>query len=192
MPEKQRIGENRRIEIDRHQGCRIVIRRPADPEGCWHGFWMVILWLFGELVGICALLTKLSRQTLPGAPSFSLVLALMIGWTLLGWVVLHGVRLTLPAEEVLAIQKDTFVVTRTGLMVDDVRSYPLAMIRDLRYSPLWDEVTFSDRNGPRELGNIRFDVGDEPHYFGAGLTARDCRRLIEVLEKEFGMPGAEV
>ena len=63
----------------------------------------------------------------------------------------------------------------------------------LRYSPLRDDLSFGRiREGLRELGNIRFDVDNAPHYFGTGLTAQECQELIEFLEKELGMPAAEV
>lgn len=192
MPEDQRIGRYRRIEIDRRSGCRIVIRDPAYLYGCWDGFWTILFWVFGELACIYALLTSLHGQTLPGHPSLFLILAVTIGWTLVGWLFVQALRSLSPAEESLSVEDGVFVVARMGLMNDDVQRYPLASIRDLRYSPLREELSFGNREGLWDLGSIRFEVDNAPHYFGAGLTAEESQALIEVLEKAFGMPAAEV
>src|SRR5207302_367030 len=92
MPEARRVGDNRRIAIDRRRGGRIVIRGPAAAAGCLDTVTAVIPWCFGELAGLAALLTSLHGHTLPGRPALSLILAGFIGWTLIGWVLLQVVR----------------------------------------------------------------------------------------------------
>ena len=164
----------------------LTITIPSRPQRATSGVFGCML-----AVALLALASLIGPLLRPGEPSLAAAIAFA------GLALLAGLALTWQwayatgGREIVTVDHTTLRVRREAFGPRRTWAFPLGAISRLRYHPpppeAWVEAGRREPTG----GALAFTHDSQPFRFGQGLTEREARWLLGLLQDRFDLPVVE-
>jgi hypothetical protein len=179
------------ITDDEAGGFRITIPvRRFWPLIAFLGFWLCG-WAVGEFAAIGTVIFGVPMMKVP-PDALIFMLIWLLPWTLAGCLTIYALLWNLTGREVILLDDQTLEVRREVAGITRSRSFALADVRNLRFSPqVYNPWSMSEswRHSLQFFGisggSVAFDYGATTYRFGNGLPEIESRRLIKTIRERF-------
>ena len=185
------------VSDDEIGGFRVSIpARRNVPMILFLGLWLCG-WAVGEVVVPAGAIAAMAsgHGKMAGGQGPLVLLVWFPFWTVAGLMVMFALWWNFAGREVVIFSDGVMVVKREVGAVQRSRSYDLAGVRNLRYSPLVYNPFSISGSWHYQFqmlgfggGSVAFDHGSDTHRFGNSLTEREAARLIATIRQQYKIP----
>jgi hypothetical protein len=154
-------------------------------------------WAIGEVMVPAGVLVRMisgQGKMAVGEDLFVLLLWFPL-WTVGGLMVMLALWWSFAGREVILVSDGALVVRREVGPLQRSRTYDLARVRNLRFSPpVYNPFSMSGSWGYQLQflglagGNVAFDHGETTRRFGSGLSETEAARLIATILARYKIP----